>query len=247
VTDTIKLILALTLISLIAGFAIGKANYRTKDRIAAKQQAARQGAIDAVFPEGFKIKEMNDDGGILPQKYWIAFSDDKLSGYAFEMAGSGYAGDIRFMVGVGLDGKILGLTVLEHHETPGLGSRVNEVASTKYIWFPFGGDDKTKPWFTEQFEGISTLRPIGVEKSAGEWHRLSEQARAGLRDRNAVSAITGSTITTAAFTRAIERSVSKYLEELGGYCCPATRKKREAEAGAAAGENGEETEGGDDS
>jgi hypothetical protein len=128
-----------------------------------------------------------------------------------------------------------------------LGSRANEIASTKYIWFPVGGDDNAKPWFTEQFEGISSLKPINVDKSAAEWHRLDEPARASLRDKNAISAITGSTITTVAFTRAIEQKVSVYLEELGGYCCPATRKRKEAEAANTNAAKEEKTEGENDS
>jgi electron transport complex protein RnfG len=229
VADIIKLTLALTVIAALSGLAIGAANVKTRDKIAEQELRARNAAIEAVFPKGAEIGEMRDSGGILPGRYWNAFIDGKLAGHAFEMSGAGYAGDIKFMVGVGLDGKILGMTVISHDETPGLGDRVNEVASTKYIWNLFAREEKPKPWFAEQFEGLSALRPIAIDKGAGEWHALDAQARAGLKDKNAVTAITGSTVTTAAFTRAIGKKIAPYLEELGGYCCPATRKQKESE------------------
>jgi electron transport complex protein RnfG len=235
VLDIIKMIFALTIISAVAGLAIGVANGKTAEKIAEQQRQARLSAIEAVFPKGSEINEMKDSGGVLPEKYWTAFSEDgTLFAYAFEMSGRGYAGDVKFMVGVALDGKILGITVLDHNETPGLGSRVGEIPSSKYIWYPVGGAGESKAWFTEQFEGLSSLKPISIDKQAGEWHKLDENARAALKSKHAVTAITGSTITTAAFTRAIEQKVSIYLKELGGYCCPATKLRKEAEAQAEA-------------
>ncbi|MDR3013349.1 MAG: FMN-binding protein [Chitinispirillales bacterium] len=230
--DIIKLTLTLTIISAIAGLAIGVVNDKTKDKIAAQQEQARLEALETVFPEGVRIVEMKNLGaGVVPDLYWIAFDDSAdtvLAGYAFEVSGIGYAGDIKFMVGVGIDGNILGLTVLDHNETPGLGSRVNEIASAKYIWYPVGGDDGAKPWFKEQFVGLSSLKPIIIDRNLAEWHKLDERTQANLRNNNAVTIITGSTITTEAFTRAIGQHIAGYLEELGGYCCPATRKEIEA-------------------
>lgn len=226
--DIIKLVAALAVISAVAGLAIGYTNEKTADKIAAQQQQIRQAAISSVFPAGADIKEMKDKGNeIVPPLYWTAFQNDTLIGYAFEVAGRGYAGDIKYMLGVDKEGKITGVTVLDHNETPGLGSRVNEVASAKYIWNPLAKVEKIKPWFTEQFEGLSSLKPIEIDKSS-EWHKLDEQARAALKDKNAVTAITGSTISTAAFTKSIELMVSAYINELGGYCCPASRAAAES-------------------
>ena len=223
--EIIKLIAALTLVSAIAGLTIGMANIRTKEGIEKQMYQARQSAIEAVLPAGVTTERGAWD--ILPDKYWTASYNDKLIGYAFELGSRGYEGDIRFMVGVGVDGTIFGVTVLSHNETPGLGSRVNEVASTKYIWNPFGASEQTKPWFTEQFEGLSAKKRISIDKTAGEWHKLNESARSELKSRNAVTAITGSTITTRAFTQAIGQKAAAYLQELGGYCCPETRKRKE--------------------
>jgi electron transport complex protein RnfG len=210
--DMFKMIAALTIISALAGLAIGAANEKTKDKIAEQEIWAAQEAVKAVFPEGVIPKEATG-GGRLPDRYWTAALGGAV-GYAFEVTGRGYAGDIKFMVGVEHNGRILGVSVLSHGETPGLGDRVNEVASAGYVWRPSGGGESAKPWFTRQFEGLSALTPIGINKAAGEWHVLDEGKREELRGKNEVTAITGSTISTRAFTKSISEKVGGYVEAL---------------------------------
>jgi len=213
--DMIKMIVALTIISALAGLAIGAAYDKTKEKIKAQEAFAKQEAIEAVFPRGVAIKE-EKGGGTLPDtfKYWSATADGKLAGYAFEVSERGYSSEIKFMVGVDSTGKILGLSVLAHNETPGLGSRMTEVAFYKYVWYPIGDDEPGKPWFTQQFEGLSSLKNIGINKSLGEWHNLDSAARAKLREKNEITAITGSTISTVAVTKTISRDVGGYVKAL---------------------------------
>ncbi len=212
--DMIKMIVALTIVSALAGLTIGAAYDKTAEQIAEQGERAKREAIKAVFPSGVTIKEENVTNPALPEKYWSATSGGSLIGYAFEVSGKGYAGDIKFMVGVDQAGKILGLTVMSHNETPGLGSRIGEVASTKYIWYPVGNDYPTEPWFTQQFKGLSSLKPIGINKAHGEWHGLDEQKSAELKNKNEVTAITGSTISTKAITKTISEKVGGYVKEL---------------------------------
>lgn len=211
--DMLKMIIALAIISALAGLAIGAAYDKTAEKIAAQEESAKQEAIKAVFPQDVATKE-EKGAAPLPDKYWSATAAGKLVGYAFEISGRGYAGDIVFMVGVDQNGKILGLTVLSHDETPGLGSRVGEVASTKYVWYPVGYDDLARPWFLQQFEGLSSLKPISINKLCGEWHNLDERMRTELRDKNQVTSITGSTISTKAFTMSISEKVGEYVKAL---------------------------------
>ena len=46
----------------------------------------------------------------------------QLHGYAVEVAPSGFGGAITMMVGVSVDGKVLGISIISHAETPGLGA-----------------------------------------------------------------------------------------------------------------------------
>jgi electron transport complex protein RnfG len=213
--NMLKMIIALAIISALAGLAIGAAYDKTAEKIAEQGEQAKQEAIKGVFPQGVVIKE-ETGSGTLPDsiKYWSATAGSRRIGYAFEVKGKGYAGDIRFMVGADSTGKILGLTVLSHNETPGLGSRISEIASTKYVWYPVGDDGPAKPWFTQQFEGLSSLKPIGINKKSGEWHNLDEQKRADLKNKNEVTAITGSTVSTKAFTNSISQVVGGYVKAL---------------------------------
>lgn len=47
-------------------------------------------------------------------------------GYCVEIASAGFGGDVSLMVGYRADGSILGVQVVSHSETPGLGARVEE-------------------------------------------------------------------------------------------------------------------------
>jgi electron transport complex protein RnfG len=50
-------------------------------------------------------------------------------------AKDGYAGPIKFLVGVAMDGTVTGIRVLEHRETPGLGDRIETVKSDWVLQF----------------------------------------------------------------------------------------------------------------
>ncbi|MDG5817008.1 FMN-binding protein [Chitinispirillales bacterium ANBcel5] len=216
-TDVIKLALALMAISLVAGLAIGITNHSTREQIAYQNELIQKQSLQAVFPEGITIKEKSGEG-ILPSKYWVGVCDDgEVLNYAFEVSRMGYSGDIKYMVGVDPEGTITGMTILEQQETPGLGSRVEEVASSEYIWtFLFSSSEENEPWFTEQFKGLSALLPITINNSSGEWHNLDQDKRNELKENNSVTAITGSTISTNAVVSGVEEKVKSYVKALKG-------------------------------
>ena len=81
-------------------------------------------------------------------------------GYACIAEGEGYSSTIKTMVGITPDGKIIGLKILSQKETPGLGARIEEAASSKTLkdLFRRGAkkeekDAEEKPWFQKQFIG----------------------------------------------------------------------------------------------
>ena len=215
--DILKLAIALMIISMAAGLAIGITNSKTKDQIAEQNQQTVNASLQMVFPAGLEITPLLQGGDNLPDTFWVARSSQGVEGYAFVISQRGYAGDIKYMVGVDTKGNITGITVLEQSETPGLGSRITEEASEDYIWtFLFRKSEQSKPWFTEQFEGLSVYDPIGIEKSMGEWHTLDDENRQILKNKNSVTAITGSTISTQAVTNGLQRQVAPYMNALKG-------------------------------
>jgi electron transport complex protein RnfG len=212
-SDILRLTASLVAIALLSGFAVGVTNQKTQGAIEQQKLQAKQSALLDVMPPGATVEERHGSGG-LPPTYWAATVGGQVVSYAFEAQSRGYAADIKMMVGLDTSGEILGISVLGQKETPGLGTRVAEVVSKRYLWSGFGGSEaKAEPWFTEQFEGIDLDESVKIDKS-GEWHTLTEAQRDTLEQRNAISAITGATISTRAVVRGLETVVFPYLRAL---------------------------------
>jgi len=63
--------------------------------------------------------------------YRVYAGEEPVAALFVVSARDGYAGAIRFLVGVSMDGTVTGVRVLEHRETPGLGDRIE---TTKSDW-----------------------------------------------------------------------------------------------------------------
>lgn len=210
VRDILKLTAALLLISVIAGLALAITFKSTKEQVEHQAQETRQTALSLVLPDGVTVVEKSGSGPI-PEVYWEARDGDVTVGYAFLVSNRGYSSDVKVMVGVDTAGIITGMSVLEEVETPGLGDRMVEVASKLYIWNGlFTKQAPQAPWFCRQFKGINVTKPIEIDKS-GEWHAQSAQSRKALINRNAVSAITGATISTRTVTSALNKTAAAAL------------------------------------
>jgi electron transport complex protein RnfG len=99
--------------------------------------------------------------------------DRQVTAVAFRMIGNGYAGEIELILGLDSDGRILGVRVLAHAETPGLGDRIEERKSDWILGFNGRSLDNTTSaqWHVkkdggdfDQFTG-ATITPRGVVKA----------------------------------------------------------------------------------
>ena len=211
--DILKLTIALLMVSAAAGLAIAFTYKQTAEKIEYQEILIEQQALTIVFPEGTEVTKQEATSS-LPDSYWVGEKEGKIIGYAFKGSGKGYSSDIKFIVGIDPEGKILGLTVLSQEETPGLGTRVEEVVSKKYLWNGlFGKKEKDFPWFTKQFRGIDVTRDIAFDKSS-EWHKIPEEKKKDLLNNNSITAITGATISTRAISKGIKQYAYKYLSVL---------------------------------
>ena len=212
--DLIKLIVVLFVISTFAGLAIAFTSARTTPAIAAQLAAAKQEALKTVLPGCDRI-EQRDGTAPLPETYWEGVRGETVVAWAFETAARGYSSDVKLMVSIDTAGTIMGLTVIEQGETPGLGSRTQESISDKYVWNGlFAAERKRPPWFSSQFAGLSTARPIVIDRSGGEWHRMDETRKRALTGANAVTAITGATISTRAVVACVEKKAAGWYQLL---------------------------------
>ncbi|MBZ2279823.1 FMN-binding protein, partial [Buchnera aphidicola] len=56
---------------------------------------------------------------------WILYKNHKISAVVVEsVAPDGYSGSIHLLVAAYLNGKIIGVRVLSHQETPGIGDKI---------------------------------------------------------------------------------------------------------------------------
>jgi Na+-translocating ferredoxin:NAD+ oxidoreductase subunit G len=126
-----NMVLSLTIISFTASACLGFVYEFTKKPIEQSNLNKKLNAIRIVVPE-FKNnpdKEMfrlaTGDGDSLD--IYPAKSDNEIIGYAVNTyTKKGFSGKISLMAGFKPDGTIINITVLEHKETPGLGSKMNE-------------------------------------------------------------------------------------------------------------------------
>jgi electron transport complex protein RnfG len=114
----------------------------TRSQREASIVAARLKSLHAVIPPEIHDNDLLDstvrieDPAFSPKYPTIAYlarSGDKPVAVAFETtAPEGYAGPIRIMIGIDISGEILGVRVLDHRETPGLGDAI-EVERSDWI------------------------------------------------------------------------------------------------------------------
>ena len=188
--DIAKLGLTLLLVTVIAGAALSVVNNITKPRIEEQKRLATERALIAALPTADKaaIDPFPDKDTL---RYYIGYTDtlrNKIAGYAFIAKKSGYSSEIQTMVGVDTAGTIIGIKIIQQVETPGLGTKIEEVH--------YG---ETTPWFQQQFVGKS-VTGLAVDKDGGE-----------------ITSVTGATISSRAVTNSISEGLKRLEQQLGGF------------------------------
>lgn len=113
-----RITLTLLLIATAVAAALAVINGVTAPIIEQKNAEKTQQAIQLVLPGGYEeeIVDFTDTSGLVSRVYKGA------NGYAVEVAPSGFDGPITMMVGVDLEGKVLGISIISHTESAGLGA-----------------------------------------------------------------------------------------------------------------------------
>ena len=114
----LRLALTLFLITAVVAAALAGVNSVTKPIIDQLNAEKTQKAIETVLPGGFdeELANFDNQGGLVSKVY------KGESGYALEVLPSGFDNTITMMVGVDFEGKVLGISVVSHTETAGLGA-----------------------------------------------------------------------------------------------------------------------------
>ncbi len=131
--------LVLTGVAVITGGILAYVNNLTSGPIAQQKEKALADGIKAVMGGGelsvakTDTVRQNDEKG--KEMAYIIYqtqdSQKKDLGAAVESTTQGFGGDLKILVGFDPEGNILGYTLLEHAETPGLGAKADQ-------WFQKG-------------------------------------------------------------------------------------------------------------
>ncbi len=115
-------------------------NDSTATQIAVEQREDQLEMLDQVLPKNLYNNDLLTDAREVIEMLEISDSStlytakkgDKTVGYAFSLTQEGYSGVINMIMGIDPSGTILGLRVISHTETPGLGDKI-EITRDKWI------------------------------------------------------------------------------------------------------------------
>jgi len=123
--------------SLAATLLLALAYGLTKAPIEESAREDLRHSLEQVLPTGIYDNNPAADTLQLPLngrslRVYRARQGGQVTGVAFETSRKGYSGEIRLLLGVDAQGKLLGVRVLKHTETPGLGDKI-EVGRSDWI------------------------------------------------------------------------------------------------------------------
>lgn len=176
-------------------------NALTAERVAANQREAMIQKFTAILPTtpGGESPRMDNDpledriqvsapellGGPATDVYRVRQGGEPVALILNPIVPDGYAGPIRLLVAVKTDGTLGGVRVLEHHETPGLGDKIEE---------------RKSDWIKEQFTNKGLGQP-------------PEQEWLVKRDGGDFDQFTGATITPRAIVKAVKNTLKFVAQE----------------------------------
>lgn len=170
-------------------------NNFTQPKIAEVERQVMLNTLNQVMPPQYYNNNLLSDitwvsapealGTHRPMPIYRARVDGEPAGLVIEtIAPDGYSGNIHILVGVFADGRIAGVRVLSHRETPGLGDKI-ELRKDNWI-LSFDGRELTAA-------------------NAGSW--------AVKRDRGDFEQFTGATITPRAVINAVRNTLAYVNQE----------------------------------
>jgi electron transport complex protein RnfG len=184
-------------IALMASAVLVITDMQTRDTIAERQAEDFRQTLEQVLPASMHDNQpqqdiyqlQRSDGRTL--EVYRARQEGRVSAVAFQMTGRGYAGPIEILMGVDADGEVLGVRVLRHKETPGLGDKI-EVARDPWIRSFDGlslGEPPREDWAVKKDGGIfdqftgATITPRVVVNAVRDGLEVFERHRSTLLQR----------------------------------------------------------------
>jgi len=124
--DIFKLGTTLFGICAVAALILGVTNNITAPVIEERNIQASNEARKIVLPDADEFKKLDDINSDMVVEVYEGIKGNNVVGYTIKTSSKGYGGAIESMVGISKDGKITGVEIGNHSETPGLGSKATE-------------------------------------------------------------------------------------------------------------------------
>lgn len=181
-------------VALLTSAALSFASRATEPDIKAAEAADLKQSLTQVLPGEYENDLLKDtvtlpgkEGDVLVYRGRRA---GKVEAVVYRVTGRGYAGAIVCVMGVSREGKILGVRVINHKETPGLGDKI-EPAKSDWIHSFAGkwlGEPAADKWAVKKDGGVfdqfagATITPRGVVGAVKGGLEFFEQNHAVLLD-----------------------------------------------------------------
>ena len=128
-----NMVIVLTGVAVVMGCILAWVNHLTSGPIDQQKQLALESGIRAVMQADQLTVTSTDTVRLADSKgkeqVYIIYNNEL--GAAVQSSSMGFGGELKVLVGFDTEGRILGYTLLEHQETPGLGAKADQ-------WFQQG-------------------------------------------------------------------------------------------------------------
>ena len=183
----LNMVLVLFGITLVASAGVGAVNMLTEGAIKEAEENAKNAALLAVLPEfNDKTQETVEVDGRTAVVYTALAADKSVVGYAVEATSpKGFSGDVVLMVGFTPEGAVRNVNVLKQTETPGLGTKMTD-------------------------EGNNLIKSVQGKNPADI--KLVDGHMKVVKDGGSVDALTAATISSRAYTDALDCAWAAYKE-----------------------------------
>lgn len=139
--DMIRLCVSLGVVCLVGATALVYVNAKTLGPRQLAQQTTLTKSLKLVLPAASSTTKPVELSGLDDVRFFLA-SD--AAGQPLAVAGqgstrSGFGGEVVVLVGLERDGRIRGVMVTKHSETPGLGTKATDRKQLKSLWAVLAG------------------------------------------------------------------------------------------------------------
>jgi electron transport complex, RnfABCDGE type, G subunit len=171
--------LSLALMALVASAALVIGDRLTAPAIEVAERRDFSASLAQVLPPGSYDNDLLQDQVQItppdqrPVTLYRARLGQRITGVVFKTSARGYAGDIQLVLGIDPGGRLLGVQVTKHSETPGLGDKIERNKSNWVLAFTGKslGDPAPERWAVKKDGGVfdqftgATITPRATVKA----------------------------------------------------------------------------------